>query len=406
MKIRGTKPLALDDAPTGVLFIVPRLHTNMRGWLGALIAKGLPVRVLAITTGLTEDHSWVEPNPFVASRRAKQKIARRLAEEPETPPEEIAVKEFFPSFRELLNNVRSFPFDTAVVRGPLRWVVPVLVLLRLLYPRSRLRFYHQRPLAPPVSQKQYKAVVKEWALRFLIGFFGATPVSPILARHALTDDEFATKQDVHSDRFMPFLLGPAKNFRQSKSSNKLRILVVGKFRAYKSYDVLDRALHLLDQPMRQKIDLIIAGQAKLDSELEYYRALRKDLSDVAGLGSLTILANVEPAQMDTYYRWASCTLLTSRYEVAAISPIEGMGHGAFPLATSENGTNCYFHDGKSGLIFEAGSAESLAEKLTWLLSNPTLWESLGLTSKAVIHERASERQFFKSLGAKYSSRTA
>lgn len=398
MKIRAKKSRKLVDARAGVLFVVPRLHTNMRGWLGALIAKGLPVRVLAVTTGLTEDHGWVAPNTFVASRRAKQKMVRRLAEEPGTPPEQVAVREFFPSFRHLFSHVRSFPFDVAVVRGPLRWGLPVLILLRLLSPRSRLRFYHQRPLSLTLGQKQYKAVAKEWALRYLIGFVGANPVSPVLARHALTDDEFHTEQGLHSERFIPFLVGSPRDVHVPKSSQTLRILVVGKFRPYKSHDVLVGALHLLEQPMRKKIDVVIVGQARLESEIEYLGCLRRELSDVVGLGSLSIQVNVEPEQMEKYYRRASCTLLTSRYEVAAVSPLEGMGYGAFPIATSKNGTNCYFEDGKSGVIFEAGSAESLADKLTWLVSEPSLGESLGLASKAAIYERASERQFFQSLG--------
>lgn len=404
MKVTDIRPITQSKTGrsySGVLFVVPRLHTNMRGWVDALVAMGVSVRILAVTAGFTEDHTGVERKSLVASRRAKQNIARRLEKEPDTPPEQIVVGAFFPSFRRVLRQVRDFPFDAAIVRAPLRWGLPVLILLRLFSPRSRLRFYHQRPLVPPVGQKQYKTVINEWALRVLLGFVGAKPVSPVLARHALTDDEFRIKLGLHSRRFMPFLVGSSNNHHRPQATGRLRILMVGKFRVYKSHDVLVEALHLLERPVRQKIDLIIAGQAKLDSEIEYLRTFRKTLSDVEGLGSFSIQVNVKPAEMEKYYQWASCALLTSNYEVAAISPLEGMGHGAFPLATSENGTNCYFQDGKSGVLFDAGSSQSLAYKLTWLVSDPTLWESLGLASKAAIYERASGLQFLKSLGIQH-----
>lgn len=381
-----------------VLFIVPRFHTNMRGWLEALVSSGASVRVLTVTTGLTEDHSLAKPIPLVATKRAKLKTLRGLEKERETSPEQIAVDFFWPDLRKLWRQVSDFPFDTAVVRAPLRWGFPVLIILRFCSLRAHLRLYHQRPLVRTSRGKSLKSLIKEWGFRGLLTLVGARPASPVLARHSLTAEEFQSAQDHHQNVFMPFLLNTEQPITSRPQQKTLRILSIGKFREYKNHDVLVEALGHLDDKVRKSIELRIVGQAKLEIELRYLHALREKLSFVDGLGDLVIQTNVDSSEMANYYDWASCTLLTSIYERAAISPLEGMAYGAFPISTSENGTNCYFEDGKSGFLFEAGNSKSLADRLLWLVTNTATRESLRLASIAELHKRARKEQFFYSLG--------
>ena len=381
----------------GVLFIAPRFHMNMTGWVEALVESGIPVRILVITKGFTEDYLSVEPELIVPSKRSADRVKKELSVAPSTPPEDIWRGFFRPDIFWLARQIKSSHFEVVVLREETRMFFVVSVLIRLFSPRTRVVLYHQRPLTPIPNRKSVKKGLRNQAIRLGLLLGGASEASPVLARNTLSDREFEDLTKTHGNKFLPFLINKPQPEPLEREDGVLRVLGIGKFREYKSWDVLVGALKALPRTSSERIEVRIIGQARLEAELAYLQKLEQELRAIPHLRNLVIQPNVDPKLMGDMYRWATCTLLTSRYEVAAVAPLEGMGFGAFPLVTSENGTNCYFEDGKSGLTFRAGDLNSLSRKLHTLVSQPALTDNLRRGARETISVRSKVNDFFSSL---------
>ena len=70
-----------------------------------------------------------------------------------------------------------------------------------------------------------------------------------------------------------------------------------------------------------------------------------------------------------------------------------MSFSSFPICTSENGTNCYFSEGESGVTFESGNAPDLSKKISFPARNPARVRQMGAKAQSEVAERASSTAF-------------
>ena len=378
-----------DDGPRSYLFLAPRYHTNMVGWVGAMLCAGKSVGVAVVNVGLTEDHSLLTPVVLEPTLLAAKRIRKALDANIGEAPEDLRLRYFKLKPGALARMVRESKTDVLFLRRETRMVGRVFVAMLLSGQKLTCVEYDQLPLDTPPG---LRASLRLFFLRII--FWGRyRRVSSVLSRSPLTAIEFRNLIDTHEASFMPFSMGLREGSGRQKSTEPICILAVGKMRPYKSWDLMLDALLSLAPEVREKFRVRLVGQAKLQLELDYLRSLVFRI-EKAGLNHvIEIQPNVTPVDMAGHYEWATCTLLVSRNESAAISPLEGMAFGAFPISTSQNGTNCYFENNTSGLVFDAGDPQSLANLLEELTLAPHRIHSLRSASSRVLETRAGPHFF-------------
>ena len=91
-------------------------------------------------------------------------------------------------------------------------------------------------------------------------------------------------------------------------------------------------------------------------------------------------------------------VLATGCETFGLVLIEAMQVGTPVVATNQCGPLEIIENGKSGLLFEVGNAQSLSEKLGLLIEDKTLRESLALEAKKRASEKFSSQKQFQKLG--------
>lgn len=113
----------------------------------------------------------------------------------------------------------------------------------------------------------------------------------------------------------------------------------------------------------------------------------------------------DPSALTAYYRAADVFVLPSRAEALGLTIIEAMSCGLPVVASNAGGIPEVVEDGVSGLLFEAGNADALAEKLASLLGDPALRARLGVAGAARAKQRFSVHAQAQSYLAYYADVT-
>ena len=379
------------NSAVSFLFLAPRYHTNMVGWVKALVGAGNSVRVAVVNIGLTEDHGLLAPITLSPTKRAARRIEKALIANVTDPPEDLRLRYFRPRIRPLARIIRESSADVLFLRREMRIAGRVFLAVLLSGRKLICVEYDQAPLD---SGRGRKAMLRGFILHILFqGRYRMT--SSVLSRSPLTSAQYECLLNTHRQSFLPFSIECHQTTSQTRPRVPIQILAVGKMRPYKSWDLLVDSLLRMDPALREKLKITIIGQAKLEIELAHLKYLSSRIEEAALQPIIELWPNVKPTEMRTHYERATCTLLVSRNESAAISPLEGMSFGAFPITTSENGTNCYFEKSISGLVFESGNPEELAKLLENLTASSWKLDEMRRATSEVLKSRVSPEFFLK-----------
>lgn len=171
---------------------------------------------------------------------------------------------------------------------------------------------------------------------------------------------------------------------QSISQEKTRLFYAGAITPEKGLHVLLDALHLLPPTLLATISLQVAGESKEqwydDIVREKARDLhvqflgyRDDVPDLLAQSDIAIVPSIESAVFDQN---AGSPKVIHWKEGFNLVALEGMRAGVAVLAAATYGLKEVVEDGQSGLHFETGNAEDLAQKLALLLAQPQLRQAL------------------------------
>jgi spore coat protein SA len=163
-----------------------------------------------------------------------------------------------------------------------------------------------------------------------------------------------------------------------KDPTTFLILFVGKLIAWKGVDVAIKALSKLPS----NAELIVVGEGEAAEELEQLAAQIGIANRTHFLGGHR---NVEP-----FMQSADCFLCPSIWEEAVgLVNLEAMASGLPVVASRIGGIPEYISHGTTGLLFEPGNHEQLAEQLQYLMDNPEVSRELGRAARAEVVERFS-----------------
>ncbi|CAD6881810.1 Glycosyltransferase [Methylomonas albis] len=143
----------------------------------------------------------------------------------------------------------------------------------------------------------------------------------------------------------------------------------------------------------------------------------KNMLKVAGSGPLESLLlgrnNVEAlgrqttAEVSALMRKATFLVLPSQwYEGFPLVLVEAFAHGLPVLASRLGSMADIIKDGETGLLFEPGNAEDLAEKAKFLLENPLQARQLGANARRIFLEKYTAEQNYAELMAIYTDACA
>jgi len=171
-------------------------------------------------------------------------------------------------------------------------------------------------------------------------------------------------------------------------TGRLVLGFIGSFYAYEGLTLLIRAL----PPMLAAVPslhVLLVGGGQQEPEL---RAL------VAELGlerKITFAGRVPHQQIPQYYGLVDILVyprLPMRLTqlVTPLKPLEAMAHGRLVVASDVGGHREMIEHGKTGMLFEAGNAEALAEQVIALIRDVASWPRLRRQARAYV---ASERNW-------------
>ena len=168
---------------------------------------------------------------------------------------------------------------------------------------------------------------------------------------------------------------------------------IGSFYAYEGLDLLLDALPRL-AARAPDVRLLLVGGGPQDAALRA-QAARSGLAD-----RIVFTGRVPHAQVQRYYDLID-VLAYPRHSmrltelVTPLKPLEAMAQGRLVVASDVGGHRELIRNGETGLLFRAGSAESLADTLLRLLADEPLAAALRLAGRRHVEE---ERHWARSVG--------
>lgn len=141
-----------------------------------------------------------------------------------------------------------------------------------------------------------------------------------------------------------------------------RILFVGRVTGEKQIDVLLRAMTLLPAELDAKLDIIGGG--------DQFKHLQHMAGELGIADRVVFHGYVTEEQLRAAYTAASVFAMPSIAELQSIATMEAMATALPIVAANAMALPHLVHDGENGRLFEPGSAEDLAAKLTEVLTAP------------------------------------
>ncbi len=152
--------------------------------------------------------------------------------------------------------------------------------------------------------------------------------------------------------------------------NPPNILFVGLLWNVKGVDILLNAVPIIKKSIPD-LSVYIVGSGPCENEL---KKLVKELDIEENIKFLGFISGKEKY---SYYTSADICVFPSRHEAFGITLLEAMACGKPVVASNVGGIPYVVEDGKTGLLFEGGNVEDLAEKVIALLNDEKLRDKMG-----------------------------
>lgn len=168
----------------------------------------------------------------------------------------------------------------------------------------------------------------------------------------------------------------------SKEKSPIRCLVAGRVDAEKGvHTVVEAFVRLQAQGKAQKFQLTILG----DGPAAYGQTLRERVKENCLKNVVEFAPPVPRDQMPQILARYDILILASEYaEPLARAGQEAMGMGLLVIGTTTGGSSELLTHEETGLVFEAGNADSLAAQLACVLQKPDAATNLAAAGQQVV----------------------
>jgi len=153
----------------------------------------------------------------------------------------------------------------------------------------------------------------------------------------------------------------ADNYSPSfEARTENRILFVGRVTGEKQIDVLVQAVALLDPSLDAQVEIVGGGDQR--------RNLEQLVESLGMTDRFTFTGYVTDEELRNAYSRATLFAMPSIAELQSIATMEAMASGLPVVAANAMALPHLVHDAENGYLFEPGSAQDLADKITRVLT--------------------------------------
>ncbi|MBC7262136.1 MAG: glycosyltransferase family 4 protein [Chloroflexi bacterium] len=190
---------------------------------------------------------------------------------------------------------------------------------------------------------------------------------------------------------------PSECSDSSARDDEPTILYVGRLEAIKGAHVFAKAIPLIIRAKPETRFVFLGADRKNAFGRSMQMELQEYLRDRGVLSHTEFRGHAAPAVFLQYYRQATICVIPSLFENCPYTLLEAMSCGKPVVASNAHGMAEIVDHGETGLLFEPGNAESLANAVITLLDDPAYRTQLG--------NRAREKMLKKYALAAVAERT-
>ncbi|WP_285060292.1 glycosyltransferase family 4 protein [Pedobacter ginsengisoli] len=326
-----------------ILFVVPRYHTNMVGWIQALRDNGSQVNVHAIIQGSTENHKELIPQIFPLSKLSEF-IIDLLGEG--------GVNKFrgFPNPVKYYRELKRLKPDILIVRDIKRWFSLVAAICARLL-GIKIVIYSQ------ITLNSHYSVKRRFMFNFILSIFDAIWITPILG------DKNRKVNLPQRLFYIPFAINTNKPCNK-EISRPIKIMTIGKFVKRKRHLLLLQALSELREE-GYDFELIIVGENSTPIHTEQLFKIEEYLLVSNISKQVTINTNIPHEEIGNFYEGTDIFVLPASNEPAGIVVLEAISYGLPVICSDTCGTRWYLDHLENAYIFRDNQLSDLKEGLRW-----------------------------------------
>ena len=184
---------------------------------------------------------------------------------------------------------------------------------------------------------------------------------------------------VHYNRYSP------------NCSNSNYILYFGRLERHKGIKTLITAMKHVNS-----LKLYIVGEGSYRNELEKY-------IEIDNIRNVLLVGYKTGRELNEFIKNSLFTIVPSEwYENCPLAVLESFALGKPVIGADIGGIPELVYSGSTGMLFESGNVEDLAEKINYLLSNKNLVVEMGINARKKIEEKYNKNEHYMALMEAYS----
>ena len=348
----------LDTSSTKLLFIVPRLHTNLLGWLLGLKLLNVNYKVVVQTKSLYEDYSLGVPER-IDPRSSNYKFSNFS-------------KMNFSSYCLLYKKIRSIKPSIIVFRLEMNFT-SFLMLANIIFSRIPFIIYDQWPIVGISKLKKF--------IRFILNTFLQAPIiTPVYSYNdEWIGNSIAESFECKKVNFLPFGMPEfdqaVLNKSGSHSAKPIRLVSIGKYQFRKNHLKVIKQLSLNSDFMKSNVELEIIGEMTQSEHIKVLNKINQQIISSELKDKIKLTHNLNHRETLDKIKACDVFLLLSDSEPASISNIEAMAFGKPVIVKSGNGTANYLNKDLGGFIVL--DFNEFSEKISYLIQEVKEREKFG-----------------------------
>jgi len=180
-----------------------------------------------------------------------------------------------------------------------------------------------------------------------------------------------------------------------KDMYPINLLLIGRINSWKGQPLLINAIGSLAFTLRNRVRLRIVGDVFLKQ-----KNLISDLEKLIQTNDLREIVELLPFtdNPEVHYKWADVVIVPSLLpEPFGLVAIEAMSAGKLVIAARHGGLTEIITDNVTGLLFNPGDSDDLANKITDVLLNPEVIADFGKRARLAYESSFTEEIYIKNL---------
>ena len=193
--------------------------------------------------------------------------------------------------------------------------------------------------------------------------------------------------------FYPIPADEAKMYVGLKPEDRM-VLFVGRIEPLKGVDTLIQAMSCLQWKEERPVHLAIIGgdPGASPEEMSAEMARLQKLCDDLAVGQTVVfLGKRDQDKLPYYYSAAELVVMPSHYESFGMVALEAMACGTPVIASEVGGLAYLVRDGETGFTIPDQEPETLCEKISWLLNDHHLHETMSRRAVEYAQDYAWEK---------------